>query len=133
MIPSTENPGVELLWNKGIAALCDCRIPNEFPDGRTYTPVASFAGAMASPKLPGDLISRPQVYSDIQDGTLVWVRISWLKSFVQQVLPLASAKFVLITGDSDSCVPSELGNEARAVMESSKITHWYAQDYDGSV
>jgi hypothetical protein len=133
MIDMSANFGVELLWNKGIAALCDRRIPDEFPDGRTYTPVATFAGAMASSKLPANLISNPQIYSDIREGELVWVRISWLKSFIQQVLPLVTAKFVLITGDSDSCVPSELGNVARVVLESSKITHWYTQDYDGSV
>src|SRR5436309_2588576 len=59
--------GVELLWNKGIAALCDRRIPDEFPDRRTYTPMPSFAGAMASSKLPGNLIPNPQICSDIRD------------------------------------------------------------------
>jgi hypothetical protein len=125
--------GVELLWNKGIAALCDRRIPDEFPGRINYSPVPSFAGAMASSKLPGDLIPNPQLYSGIRDGELVWVRISWLKSFIQQVLPLVKTRFVLVTGDSDSCVPSELGSEARALLESPKISHWYTQDYDGSV
>ncbi len=133
MVPSQNNFEVELLWNKGIAALCDRRFPDEFPDGRTYTPVALLAGAMASSKLPDNLIADPQRYSDIRDGELVWVRISWLKSFVQQVLPLVSAKFVLVTGDSDSCVPSELGDLAHAVLESPKIAHWYTQDFDGSL
>lgn len=125
--------GVELLWNKGIAALCDRRIPDEFPDGRTYTPVPLLAGAMASSKLPDNLIPDPRRYSDIRDGELVWVRISWLRSFVEQVLPLVAARFVLVTGDSDSCVPSEVGDLARAILESPKITLWYTQDFDGSV
>src|SRR5437588_6699849 len=133
MSPSPTKFGVELLWNKGIAALCDRRIPDEFPDGRTYTPVGLLAGAMASSKLPNNLISDPQRYRNIRDGELVWVRVSWLRSFVQQVLPLVSAKFVLVTGDSDSCVPSELGDLARVILESPKVAHWYTQDFDGSV
>jgi hypothetical protein len=133
MISSPANFGVELLWNKGIAALCDRRIPDEFPDRRTYTPVALLAGAMASSKLPNNLVADPERYSDIRDGELVWVRISWLRSFIQQVLPLVSAKFVLVSGDSDSCVPSELGDLARVILDSPKISRWYTQDYDGSV
>jgi hypothetical protein len=132
MIKMLGNFGVELLWNKGIAALCDRRIPDEFPDRRNYSPVPLFAGAMSSPKLPGNLISNLQAYSDIRDGELVWVRISWLNSFVKQLLPMVNARFVLITGDSDSCVPSELGTEARVLLESPKVAHWYTQDYDGS-
>jgi hypothetical protein len=125
--------GVELVWNKGIAALCDRRIPDEFSDRRNYSPVPTLAGAMASSKLPDNLISNPQPYSDIRDGELVWVRIAWLKSFIKQVLPLVNARIVLVTGDSDSCVPSELGAEGRVLLESPKIAHWYTQDYDGSI
>jgi hypothetical protein len=125
--------GVELVWNKGIAALCDRRIPDEFPDGRNYSSVPALAGAMASSKLPNNLISNPQAYANIRDGGLVWVRISWLRSFIQQVLPLVKARFVLVTGDSDSCVPSELGAEARVLLQSPKIAHWYTQDYDATV
>jgi hypothetical protein len=33
-----------LVWNKGIAARCDRRIPDEFPDGRTYVHVPTLAG-----------------------------------------------------------------------------------------
>ena len=125
--------GVALLSNKGIAARCDRRIPDEFPDGRNYVPVPAFAGALASRKLPDNLIADPQSYSDIRDGELIWVRVSWLKSFIKQVLPLVKAKVVLVTADSDSCVPAELGADARVLLESPKIIHWYAQNYDGSV
>ena len=44
---AAEKP-VELVWNKGIARLCDRRIPDEFPDGHTYTPVPTLAGAPIS-------------------------------------------------------------------------------------
>jgi len=124
--------GAELVWNKGIAALCDWRLPDEFPDGATYTPSPTLAGALSSPKLPDRLIVDPSRYSDIREGELVWVRLSWLKSFVNQVLPMVRASFVLVTGDSDSCVPSETGSPAAAVLQSPKIIHWFTQNYDGS-
>jgi hypothetical protein len=123
---------VELVWNKGIAALCDRRIPDEFPDGRSYSPVRTLAGAFASRRLPGNLISDPSTYRDLRDGEVVWVRLSWLRSFAKQVLPHVKARFVLVTGDSDSCVPSGLTAEAEAILGSPNVLHWFTQNYDGS-
>jgi len=123
---------VELIWNKGIAALCDRRIPDEFPGGKNYSHLPSWAGAIFSSKLPDDLISDAGSFANIQDGELIWVRLSWLKSFAKHVLPVINARIVLVTGDSDSCVPSEIGKLARAIVESPKIIHWYTQNYDGS-
>ncbi len=124
---------VELVWNKGIASLCDRRIPDEFPDGTNYVPVTTCAGAMYSNRLPDNLIMKPSDHFNIRDGELVWVRLSWLKSFVKQVLPHVKSRFVLITGDSDSSVPSGLMHEARTILQSPKIVHWYTQNFDGSV
>jgi hypothetical protein len=124
---------VELVWNKGIAALCDRRIPDEFPDGRKYSSVPKLAGAFSSRRLPDDLISNPSAYADVRDGDLIWVRLSWLKSFVRQVLPIVQSKFVLVTADSDSCVPSEVRDEARTILGSRKVLHWYTQNHDGSM
>jgi hypothetical protein len=132
MMGSVLEKSVDLVWNKGIARLCDRRIPDEFPDGLTYVPVPTFAGADISSRLPADLIADPVRYKDIREGELVWVRLSWLPSFVQQVLPLVRANFVLVTGDSDSSVPSELGAEARILLACDYVIRWYAQNYDGS-
>ena len=123
---------VERVWNKGISARCDRRIPDDFPDGLNYSSVPRFAGALASSRLPDNLISNPDCFRDIRDGELVWVRVSWLRSFVQQVLPLIRNRFILVTGDSDSCVPSEMMPEAREILASSNLLHWYAQNYDGT-
>ncbi len=122
---------VDLVWNKGIAASCDRRIPDEFPDGQRYSTIHTLAGALWSRKLPDNLISDPARFRDIRDGELVWVRLSWLRSFIKQVLPLVRARFVLVTGDSDSSVPSELASEARAILDSANVLHWYTQNYDG--
>jgi hypothetical protein len=51
---------VELVWNKGIARLCDRRFPDEFADPEIYTPDPSYAGALASSKLPGNLVTNPE-------------------------------------------------------------------------
>jgi hypothetical protein len=123
----------ELVWNKGIAALCDRRIPDEFPDGVAYSRVSKLAGAMPSRRLPDNLISDPAAYRDIRHGELIWVRLSWLKSFVKQVLPLVKSRFVLVTGDSDACVPSEVKAEAQVILCSENVVHWYTQNYDGSI
>lgn len=93
----------------------------------------TLAGALTSSKLPDNLIERPSDFVNVRDGELIWVRLSWLRSFVKQVLPHVTSRFVLVTGDSDSCVPSELMPEARAVLACRNLVHWYTQDYDGSM
>jgi len=123
---------VELIWNKGLAARCDRRFPDEFAEGN-YSAVPTLAGALTSSKIPDDLIADPWVHSNIRDGELVWVRLSWLRSFARQILPLVKTRFVLVTGDSDSCVPSEIMSEARSILASRNVVHWYTQNYDGSI
>jgi hypothetical protein len=128
----SERPA-ELVWNKGIARLCDHRLPDEFPDGLTYRSVPTLAGAAISPDLPSDVIADPGRYAAVKDGDLVWVRLSWLPSFVRQVLPAVRARFVLATADSDSSVPSDLPRElAQAILGSPKVIRWFTQNHDGT-
>jgi len=124
---------VELVWNKGIAALCDRRIPDEFADGQNYSPISSYAGALISSKIPDNLIPEPSAFHDLANGEIVWVRLSWLRSFIRQVLPWVKNQFILVTADSDTCVPSELMGEARAILNCPNVLHWYTQNYDGSL
>jgi hypothetical protein len=123
----------ELVWNKGIASLCDRRIPDEFPGGGAYVSVRTLAGENPRSGFPGNLISNLADYQDVPEGALIWVRLTWLKSFVSQVLPLLKNRIVLVTGDSDGSTPSEAMPEARAILKSLKIIRWYAQNCDGSV
>lgn len=120
----------ELVWNKGIAAMCDWRIPDEFPPGGGYWSVPEPAGHMMPPTLLDNLISDPAVYRNIRGGDLVWVKVSWLKSFIRQVLPLVKAKFVLVTGDSVVSVPSEVMSETQEILQYPNVAHWYAQNCD---
>ena len=119
------------VWNKGIAAWCDRRIPDEFPDGQTYVPVPTFAGCPVD-LAASDVIDQPEALADIGGGELVWVRVSWLPAFVEHVLPRVAGDFVLVTGDSDSSLPTEAPEVAAALLDSPRVLHWYAQNYDGS-
>lgn len=122
----------ELVWNKGIASLCDRRIPDEFPGGGPYTSIRTLAGENPQARFPENLISNPADYLRLADGALVWVRLTWLKSFVSQVLPLLTSRIVLVTGDSDGSTPSEAMPEAKALLDSPRILRWYSQNYDGT-
>lgn len=121
----------ELLWNKGIAARCDWRIPDEFPAGLGFGVVLDPPGHIAPPHLLSNLISNPRIFTEVKDGDLVWVRLSWVKSFLHQVLPLIKAKFILITADSDVAVPTPIMAEALQLLEHPNVLHWFAQNCEG--
>jgi hypothetical protein len=120
-----------LVWNKGIAARCDRRIPDEFPDGRTYVPVPTHAGGNVTTDHAA-LIDEPEQHADIGGGELVWVRGSWLAAFVAQVLPHIRDDFVLVTGDSDSSMPSSAPAVAASLFGCPHLVHWYTQNHDGT-
>jgi len=122
---------VALVWNKGIAARCDWRIPDEFPVGSGYASALEPLGHSVPPYLLDNLISNPEVYQEIKDGDLVWVKFSWVKSFLKQVLPFVRAKFILITADSDLGAPLPILAESLQILEHPSVLHWYAQNCDG--
>ncbi len=134
-VPEPRGPLPTSVWNKGIAARCDRRIPDEFPDGRHYRPVPGLAGEDVA-RHPDDrdavTIPDPEQYADIGGGELVWVRGSWLPAFVVHVLPRIRGDFVLVTGDSDSSMPSAAPHVAWALLRSPHLVHWYTQNHDGS-
>jgi hypothetical protein len=119
------------IWNKGLASRCDWRIPDEFPNGHDYVPVPNFAGGDVGLG-PLDLIEHAERFDDIGGGALVWVRGSWLGSFVARVLPRIRGDFVLVSGDTDSSLPSESPEIAAALLASPYMLRWYTQNYDGT-
>ena len=127
----TRDYHADLVWNKGIAALCDWRIPDEFPEGLGYESVLEPTGHRTPPNLLDDLILNPESYCEIKDGDLVWVKFSWLKSFVKQVLPLVRARFILVTSDSDGGAPLPIMAEALEILECPNVLHWFTQNCDG--
>lgn len=129
-VPTTEI-GAEVVWNRGIAARCDWRLPDEFPAGIGYRRAPDPIGHLMPPHLLNSLIEHPEAFREIKDGDLVWVRPTWLQSFIDQVLPVVNAKFILATGDSDSNMPSQFLAEALEILEHPNVLHWYAQNCDG--
>lgn len=121
----------ELVWNKGIAALCDWRIPDEFPGEASYESILEPAGHRLPPNLLDDLIPNPETFQKIENGAVVWVKFSWVKSFFKQVLPLIRSKFVLVTGDSDGAAPLPIMAEALQILEYPNVLHWFTQNCDG--
>lgn len=122
-----------LIWNKGIAAACHWRIPDEFPSPNTYSPVPELAGGLWSRRLPADLIANPTAFAAVRLHDLIWVRLSWLKAFLQQALPQIRNPFLLLTADSDSSVPHELLPEAQALLGSPLLIHWFTQNHDATL
>jgi hypothetical protein len=122
---------VELVWNKGIAARCDWRIPDEFPPGLGFAGALEPVGHSVPPYLLDNLIPDPKVYREIREGDLVWVKFSWIKSFLRQVLPIVRAKFILVTADSDIGAPLTIMAESLQILEYRNVLHWYAQNCDG--
>jgi hypothetical protein len=64
------------------------------------------------------------------NGMSIYVCSDLLKFFVLQILPKINNKFVLVTGDSDMCVPKEaLTNlESASLINSPFLLKWFAQN-----
>lgn len=120
-----------LVWNKGIASLCDHRVPDEFRAG-TYTRHPSVVGGRLLIGQREDLIDSRDLSMHMAPGDVVWVRLSWLASFIAQVLPHIRADFILATGDSDQSVPSAIGAFGPAILEHPRVLHWFAQNRCGA-
>lgn len=120
------------IWNRGIAAGCDVRIPDEFPDGLTYTRVPTLAGDNVFHAPETETVIDLGPFETLEPGALVWVRGAWLPAFVEHVLPRLTTPIVLVTGDTDSSLPSAAADVGRAVIESPLVLHWYTQNFDGT-
>lgn len=116
-----------LVWNKGIAALCDHRLPDEFPSG-DYRHQPKFANARLRRDRPADFIDRGDLPLPVAPGDIVWVRLSWLASFIEQALPHIDADFVLATGDSDESVPSSIASFVPEILDHPRVIAWFAQN-----
>jgi hypothetical protein len=106
------------VWSRGIALSCDHNggfdfVRRQRGSGR---PALRFASG---------------AYSGIGDGDLVWVRLTALPQFVEEVLPHIDARFALVTGDEDWSIPSGF-EHARMIVANPNVVCWFTQNYDGS-
>lgn len=70
-------------------------------------------------------------YANISDGDLVWVRVTALPQFVDEVLSHVDARFALVTGDEDWSIPSGF-ERSRAITGNPNVVCWFSQNCDGT-
>ena len=105
------------VWSRGLALLCD-------KNGGTQN-VKRQRGSREA--LPLD----PRTYSGVEEGELVWVRVSALPRFVDAILPNIRRRFTLVTGDEDWSMPSGFSGSER-ILSNPLVLHWFAQNFDGT-
>lgn len=107
-----------LVWSRGLALSCDHNggfdfVRRQRGSGR---PALRFpAGA----------------YAGIRDGDLVWVRLTALPQFVEEVLPHVDARFALVTGDEDWSIPSGFVHSG-TITANPAVLCWFTQNSDGT-
>ena len=107
------------VWSRGLALLC------EHHGGRAF--VREQRGGTGKPPLRFD----PRSYDAVREGDLVWVRLTALPAFVDEILPRIRARFALLTGDEDWSVPSQFPR-AREILDNDRVVCWFSQNLDGS-
>lgn len=112
------------LWSLGIAALCDYRVPDDFPYGE-YDPHEG-SSSRSEQAYYNNLAPK------ISAGSLVWVNGNWLPYFVDSILPAIKEKFILISAGSVHSLPALMPVESQLILQSSKVLHWYTQNHDGT-
>jgi len=112
------------LWSLGIAALCDHRVPDDFPRGEYDSHEDSLPRS--------EQAHYHAVSSQVCAGNLVWVKGDWLPYFVASILPDIKERFVLVSAGSVHSMPSSMPEESQVILESPKVIHWYTQNHDGT-
>jgi hypothetical protein len=105
------------VWSRGIALSCDHNGGLEFVRRQR-------GGGRPALRFVAD------AYANIREGDLVWVRVTALPQFVDEVLPHINARFALVTGDEDWSIPSGF-EHSRAITSNSRVLCWFTQNYDG--
>lgn len=106
------------VWSRGLALLCDHNGGFDFVRHQR-------GGGRPALRFPAG------AYAGIRDGDLVWVRLTALPQFVEEVLPHVRARFALVTGDEDWSIPSGF-EHARAITANPNVLAWFTQNYDGT-
>jgi len=107
------------VWSRGLALMCDHHGGHAF--------VREQRGGTGKPQLRFD----PHAYDEVREGDLVWVRVTALPQFLDEVLPRIRARFALLTGDEDWSVPSAFPR-AREILDNEHVACWFSQNLDSS-
>ena len=114
---SSSRP-THFVWSRAFALLCDDNGGFDFVRRQR-------GGGRPALRFPAG------AYADIRDGDLVWVRITALPQFVDEVLPHIHARFALVTGDEDWSIPSGF-DQASHMITNPNVLCWFTQNHDGS-
>ena len=94
-----------MIASRSILALCNHHIDN--PESESY-------------RLP---LTFP-----LKDGESIYIHPTALRNFINNYLPLVKFKFVLVSGDSDVTVPSDVRNECNFILNHPLLIVWYSQN-----
>ena len=103
--PCSYPHNTKLLWNKGIAMLCDRQnLDKEY---------------------------KASIFNNLQPGEICWMRAGCLEQFVEQTLPQINAPFAIVTADSTLSMPRECcPKKALLLLENPNLLYWFAQNCD---
>jgi len=106
----------KFVWSRGLGLLCDHNGGVDFVKRqRGGRPALRF---------------EPELFSSVEDGELVWMRMIALPQFVSEALPRIKARFSLVTGDEDWALPSGF-DRASELTSDPRLLCWFTQNFDG--
>lgn len=73
---------------------------------------------------------RERTYRNLPSAPIIWLRVDNLAVFVRSVLPKIDGRFVLVTTDADNAPWEHAPEASRALLESEKVFHWFADQCD---
>jgi hypothetical protein len=105
------------VWSRGLGLLCDHNGGVEF--------VKRQRGSRAPLRFD------PELFSQVREGDLVWMRLIALPQFLDEALPQIKARFALVTGDEDWAIPSGFTRSAELLADP-RVAVWFTQNFDGT-
>ena len=63
-----------------------------------------------------------------KDGETIYIHPTAIRKFVDNYLPNLKYKFILLSGDSDTTVPTDIQTEADIVLNHPLLVKWYSQN-----
>lgn len=105
-----------LVWSRGLALLCDHQggVGFVFDQPGTDVPIRFDPGC----------------FLHVRDGEVVWMRSIALPQFLDEALPLITARFTLATGDEDWSIPGSF-DRADELLNDPRVLAWFCQNHDG--
>ena len=110
------------------------RMENEctFVNSRGLLKSCTFHSSNPKSSCSNDTAYLTQMLRDgrLRDGMSIYVCSDLLRWFVSTVLPHIKHNFVLVSGDSDMCIPTEALNmmETNALLNSNHLLKWFSQN-----